>query len=156
MAWKLSPEGEPGNHRSQLICFPSHRDSSPHDVWCFEYCCFLYFVWFSNCFRQKGKFNPYSSIRSYRITFKTKLFYVNPLAPNLHMVSLQTLLTKCTRLSKISSTIRAPLDPQWLSWFAPNMPSLFVSRGLCSSRPIHLHLFLWFSNSRLLFTQTST
>lgn len=92
VAWKLSP----GNCRSQLICFPCLRDPSPHDAQCFENCCFLYFVCFSNCFRQKGKFNPYSSIRSrfYRMAFKTKLLYVSPLAPNLQIVSLATLFAK--------------------------------------------------------------
>lgn len=85
VAWKLSLGSKPGNLRSQLICFPSLRDPSSHDAHCFESCCLLYFVWFPNCFRQKDKFNPYSSIRNrfYRMAFKTKLFYISPLSPNL-------------------------------------------------------------------------
>ena len=108
VAWKLSP----GNCRSQLICFPSLRDPSPHDAQCFESCCFLYFVWFSNCFRQKGEFNPYSSIRSrfYRMAFKTKLLYVSPLAPNLQIVSLATLFAKVRKILHDLITILTPVD----------------------------------------------
>lgn len=39
VAWKHSLGSKPGNCEAHLICFPSLRDPSLHDVQCFENCC---------------------------------------------------------------------------------------------------------------------
>lgn len=60
---KNSPGCMLGNSRAQLFCFPALRDPFLHGIQCFQSCCFIYSIWFSNCFRWKGKFSFYYSIR---------------------------------------------------------------------------------------------
>lgn len=41
------------NHRAYFICALSSRDHRPSlpDVWCLQYHCFIYFIWFISCSR---------------------------------------------------------------------------------------------------------